>query len=65
MARKREIASGRGPIGLAAATVYMASILLDEKKTQQEVASVCDITDVTIRNRYGDLVEKLDIEVLL
>ncbi len=65
LARKREIASGRGPIGLAAATVYMASILLDEKKTQQEVASVCDITDVTIRNRYGDLVEKLDIEVLL
>ncbi|MCD6488972.1 MAG: transcription initiation factor IIB family protein [Desulfurococcales archaeon] len=65
LAKKQELSSGRGPIGLAAATVYVASILLDEKRTQQEVAKSCNITDVTIRNRYGDLVENLDIKVYL
>ena len=65
LARKKDIASGRGPIGLAAATVYIAAVLLDEKKTQQEVANVCNVTDVTIRNRYGDLIENFDIEVRL
>ncbi len=65
LARKMDVASGRGPIGLAAAAVYIASILADEKRTQQEVAEACDVTDVTIRNRYGDLVKKLDIEVYL
>ncbi len=63
--RKKELISGRGPLGVAAASVYVASILLDEKKTQQEVASACDTTDVTIRNRYGDIVENLDITVML
>ncbi|WFO76105.1 transcription initiation factor IIB family protein [Desulfurococcaceae archaeon MEX13E-LK6-19] len=65
LAKKKELASGRGPIGLAAASVYVASILLDEKRTQQEVASACNITDVTIRNRYSDIIENFDIEVRL
>ncbi len=65
LARKLEIGCGRGPVGLAAASVYVASILLDEKKTQQDVARVCNVTDVTIRNRYGDLIEHFDIEVRL
>lgn len=60
-----DLSVGRGPIGLAAAIVYMASILSDERRTQQEVASLCNVSDVTIRNRYGDLVDKLDIVVSL
>ncbi len=60
-----DLSIGRGPIGLAAAVVYMASILNDERRTQQEVASLCNVSDVTIRNRYGDLVDKLDIVVSL
>ena len=34
----------------------------DEKKTQREVADVAGITEVTIRNRYKELIEKLGIE---
>lgn len=63
--KKKELISGRGPLGIAAASVYVASILLDEKKTQQEIAEACNITDVTIRNRYGDIIENLDIIVKL
>ena len=57
-----ELTSGRGPSGIAAATLYVASLLNNEKRTQREVADVAGITEVTIRNRYKELIEKLDIE---
>ena len=54
--------SGRGPAGIAAAGLYVAALLNNEKKTQREVADVAGITEVTIRNRYKELLEKLDLE---
>ena len=57
-----ELTSGRGPAGIAAAALYVAALLNDEKKTQREVADVAGITEVTIRNRYKELIEKLGIE---
>ncbi len=35
------------------------------RRTQREVAMAAEVTDVTIRNRYKELVEKLDIEITL
>lgn len=57
-----ELTSGRGPAGIAAAALYVASLLNSEKKTQREVADVAGITEVTIRNRYKELLEKLGLE---
>lgn len=57
-----ELTSGRGPSGIAAAALYVAALLNDEKKTQREVADVAGITEVTIRNRYKELLEKLGME---
>ncbi len=57
-----ELTSGRGPAGIAAAALYVAALMSDEKKTQREVADVAGITEVTIRNRYKELIEKLGIE---
>ena len=57
-----ELTSGRGPAGIAAAALYVAALLNDEKKTQREVADVAGITEVTIRNRYKELIEKLNLE---
>ncbi|MCH7567917.1 MAG: hypothetical protein IIA87_00700 [Nanoarchaeota archaeon] len=57
-----ELTSGRGPAGIAAAALYVAALLNSEKKTQREVADVAGITEVTIRNRYKELIEKLEIE---
>ena len=34
----------------------------DEKKTQREVADVAGITEVTIRNRYKELIDRLKLE---
>lgn len=58
-AQHRELTSGRGPTGIAAAALYIASLLHGEKRTQREVAEVAGVTEVTIRNRYKELVEKL------
>ncbi len=57
-----ELTSGRGPAGIAAAALYVAALLNDEKKTQREVADVAGITEVTIRNRYKELLERLDLQ---
>ena len=57
-----ELTSGRGPAGIAAAALYVAALLSDEKKTQREVADVAGITEVTIRNRYKELLDRLGLE---
>jgi transcription initiation factor TFIIB len=64
-AGERELTSGRGPTGVAAAAIYISSILGGERRTQREVAEVAGVTEVTIRNRYKELAEKLDIEIIL
>lgn len=61
-ANEMDITSGKGPTGVAAAAIYIACVLLGEKRTQREVASIVNVTEVTIRNRYKELVEKLGLE---
>jgi transcription initiation factor TFIIB len=62
-AEKEELTSGRGPTGVAAAAIYVSSIKCNERRTQREVADVAGVTEVTIRNRYKELVDKLEIEI--
>ena len=51
--------SGKSPTGFAAAAIYAASLLCNEKKTQREVAEVAQVTEVTIRNRYQEQIEAM------
>ena len=53
--------SGKSPTGYAAAAIYAASLLCNEKKTQREVADVAQVTEVTIRNRYQEQIEAMGI----
>lgn len=64
-ATERELTSGRGPTGVAAAAIYIASVQCGERRTQREVAEVAGVTEVTIRNRYKELTEKLNLRVML
>ncbi len=64
-AAKQELTSGRGPTGVAAASLYIASVLCGERRTQREVAEVAGVTEVTIRNRYKEIIKKLDIDLLI
>ncbi len=65
IARQMKLTSGRGPAGIAAASTYIATVLTNERKTQREIAEIANVTEVTIRNRYKELLEKLMIEVPL
>ncbi len=56
-AKEQGIHSGKSPVGLAAAAIYAASLLANEKVTQSEVSEVANISEVTIRNRYHELLE--------
>ncbi|WP_222912761.1 transcription initiation factor IIB [Natrinema sp. SYSU A 869] len=53
--------SGKSPTGFAAAAIYAASLLCNEKKTQKDVADVAQVTEVTIRNRYQEQIEAMGI----
>ena len=59
------LTSGRGPMGLAAASIYIASLMFNERRTQREIAETAKVTEVTVRNRYKELVEKLQINVII
>jgi transcription initiation factor TFIIB len=62
-AANQELTSGRGPTGLAAASLYISSVLCEERRTQRAVAEIAGVTEVTIRNRYKELAQKLNIYV--
>jgi transcription initiation factor TFIIB len=59
-ARDSGTLSGKSPVGLAAAAVYAAALLTNEKVTQSQVSEVASISEVTIRNRYHELLEAED-----
>ncbi len=56
--------NGKGPVGMAAAALYISSILLNERRTQKDVADVAGVTEVTIRNRYKELSEQVDSVII-
>ena len=56
-AKREGVHSGKSPVGLAAAAIYAAALLTNEKTTQAAVSEVADISEVTIRNRYHELLE--------
>ncbi|NYZ76729.1 transcription initiation factor IIB [Candidatus Micrarchaeota archaeon] len=64
-ALRKGLISGRGPTGVAAAALYIASAMHGVKKTQKEVADVAGVTEVTIRNRYRELKKELGLKVNL
>jgi transcription initiation factor TFIIB len=64
-ARNLKLTSGRGPTGVAAAASYIASVLVGERRTQREIAEVAKVTEVTIRNRYKELVTCLLFDMSL
>ena len=55
--KRAGVQSGKSPVGIAAAAIYAASRLVNEDLTQQQVAEVTDVSEVTIRNRYHDLLD--------
>ncbi|AWB26590.1 transcription initiation factor IIB [Halococcoides cellulosivorans] len=64
-AREDGLHSGKSPVGLAAAAIYAAALLTNERVTQTEVSEVANVSEVTIRNRYKELLEADDLNQLV
>jgi transcription initiation factor TFIIB len=62
MARQKRISAGKDPMGLAAAALYIACLKNTEKETQKDISEAAGVTEVTVRNRYKDLMKKLHLE---
>lgn len=65
VADELKLSSGRNPVGMAAAAIYIASLLTGERKTQREIAEVARITEATIRNRSKELAKHVFFAVCL
>ena len=64
-AKEANLTNGPGPTGTAAAAIYIAAISSGEHRTQKEVSDATGTTEVTIRNRYKEIAELLEIDALL
>ncbi len=62
-AKENYVTIGKSPGGIAGAALYIAGILEDDRRTQREIAHASRVTEVTIRNRYKELVRVLGITI--
>ncbi len=62
-AKEKYVTIGKAPGGIAGAALYIAGILEDDRRTQREIAQASRVTEVTIRNRYKELVRVLGITI--
>ena len=63
--KDRNIADGKAPNGIAAAYLYIASILLGQSVLQRDISSVSGVTEVTIRNRCKEILSGFKLKVTL
>ena len=58
---KKEISAGKNPMGLAATVLYISCIKTGEHRTQKDISQAAGITDVTLRNGFKDIRDKLQL----
>ena len=60
---EKEFMIGKGPLGIAAAAIYIASTLNGERRSQKEIGEVAGVTEVTIRNRYKEIAKEFGLDL--
>lgn len=65
MTRSGGFAGGKTPQGIAAAYLYVASILRGQSVLQRDISTVAQVTEVTIRARCKDLLTSYRLSVTL
>ena len=63
--KNNSIADGKAPNGIAAAYLYVASVLLGQNVLQRDVSSIAGVTEVTIRNRCKEILTSYQLKVTL
>ena len=60
-----KLTSGRNPVGIMAAVIYISSILTGENITQRELSEVSGVTQTTIINRYSEIMDHINIKMMV
>jgi len=55
--------SGKDPKGMCAGALYLVCKKRDKRISQKEIANIVGVTEVTLRSRYKELVNKLNIKI--
>lgn len=63
--KNNNIADGKAPNGIAAAYLYVASVLLGQNVLQRDVSTIAGVTEVTIRNRCKEILTSYRLRVTL
>ncbi len=61
-ANELDMMAGRDPVGMAAASIYYSSWIRKEGFSQIRVADAAGITPVTVRNRFREIKQKMEIQ---
>lgn len=63
---KEEIHLGKNPLSIAASTIYAICKTREENdKTQLEIANSANISAVVVRDRYNDIIDKVDLHQMI
>jgi transcription initiation factor TFIIB len=63
--KNSNIADGKAPNGIAAAYLYVSSVLLGQNVLQRDVSTVSGVTEVTIRNRCKEILTSYKLKITL
>ena len=63
--KNSNITDGKAPNGIAAAYLYISSILMGQSILQRDVSSVSGVTEVTIRNRCKEILSNSKLKLTL
>jgi transcription initiation factor TFIIB len=63
--KDNSISDGKSPNGIAAAYLYVASVLLGQNVLQRDVSSIAGVTEVTIRNRCKEILTTYKLKITL
>ncbi len=64
-AKATKITVGKNPNSLVAAALYISAIKNNIHCAQKDISSKCQITEVTLRNRYKEFVKALGIRIII
>ena len=59
----KELDIGISPSSIGAATLYIAGVMNNQRRTQREISEISGVTEVTIRNRYKQIVQTLQLDI--
>lgn len=63
--KDNHLIDGKAPNGVAAAYLYVASILLGQSVLQRDISNVAGVTEVTIRNRCKEILTSYKLKIAL